>query len=146
MPHQPVKNASEESGCLSWRREWDTVALAVTNKLRGTRIHDAFNMLRSLRRRLMRRSDGEAILLQRYIRLYGKPLNLRNPQKFTEKLFYRMIGLNRRPNPKFTQLSDKFRAREYVRSKLGDQHLVKLLWHGEDPRGIPFETLPEEYV
>ena len=31
-------------------------------------------------------------------------------------------------------------------SKVGEQHLVKLLWHGEDPSAIPFDTLPAEYV
>ncbi|MEO6555590.1 MAG: ATP-grasp fold amidoligase family protein [Nitrospiraceae bacterium] len=94
----------------------------------------------------MRRSEGEEILLQRYVRVHGKHLNLTNPQKFTEKLFCRMISLNRRQNPIFTQLSDKFTARAYVGGKVGEQHLVKLLWHGEDPREIPFDTLPAEYV
>ena len=31
-------------------------------------------------------------------------------------------------------------------SKVGEQHLVKLLWHGVDPHAIPFDTLPAEYV
>jgi hypothetical protein len=57
-----------------------------------------------------------------------------------------MISLNRRQNPKFTQLSDKYEARAYVRSKVGEQHLIKLLWHGKDPRAIPFDTLPAQYV
>jgi hypothetical protein len=116
------------------------------NKLRGTWLHYVFNVSRNVRRRLMRRSDGEAILLQRYSRIHGKPLNLANPQTFTEKLFCRMISLNRRDNHLFTQVSDKFIVRDYVRLKVGEQHLVKLLWHGEDPRQIPFDNLPEEYV
>src|SRR4026207_1246145 len=123
-----------------------TGATSVVNKLRGTWIHDAFNKLRSLKQRVMRRSEGEQILLQRYVRVHGKHLNVTNPQNFTEKLFCRMIALNRRHNPIFTQLSDKFTARAYVGGKVGEQHLVKLLWHGEDPREIPFDTLPAEYV
>ncbi|MEO5630314.1 MAG: ATP-grasp fold amidoligase family protein [Nitrospiraceae bacterium] len=94
----------------------------------------------------MRRSDGERYLLEKYIRVYGKHLNLMNPQNFTEKLFCRMISWNRGHNPIFTQLSDKFTARAYVASKVGEQHLVKLLWHGKDPSAIPFDTLPAEYV
>ena len=102
----------------------------VVHKLRGTWIHYVFNKLRSLRQRVMRRSDGEDILLQRYVRVHGKHLNLTNPRNFTEKLFCRMISLNRRQNPNFMQLSDKYTARTYVCSKVGEQHVVKLLWHG----------------
>ena len=123
-----------------------TGASPVLNKLRGTWIHTVLNKLRSVKRRLMRRSEGERFLLQRYVRVHGKHLNLTNPQNFTEKLFGRMIALNRRQNSKFTQLSDKFTARAYVGSKVGEQHLVKLLWHGKDPSAIPFDTLPAEYV
>ena len=123
-----------------------TGASPVLTKLRGTWIHSVLNKLRSVKRRLMRRSDGEDILFQRYVRVHGKPLNLTNPQKFTEKLFCRMISLNRRHNPIFTQISDKYTARALVGSKVGEQHLVKLLWHGEDPSAIPFDTLPAEYV
>lgn len=104
------------------------------------------NKLRSVKRRLMRRSEGEDILLQKYVHVHGKHLNVTNPQKFTEKLFCRMISLNRKNNHKFTQLSDKYAARAYVSSKVGEEHLIKLLWHGEDANAIPFDSLPAEYV
>jgi len=94
----------------------------------------------------MRRSDGERILLQRYIRVHGKHPNLMNPQNFSEKLFCRMISLNRRNNPTLTLLSDKYAVRAYVASKVGEHHLVKLRWHGTNLREIPFDTLPAEYV
>ena len=123
-----------------------TWATALRDKLQGTWIHYIFNKLRKVKRGLMRRSEGEAVLLQRYVRKHGKPLDLTNPQKFTEKLFCRMIALNRKPNPHFTLVSDKYRASAYVASKVGEQYLVKLLWHGEDPRAIPFDSLPAEYV
>ena len=104
------------------------------------------NKLRSVKRRLMRQSEGEEILLRRYLRVHGKHLDPTNPQKFTEKLFCRMISLNRKNNHKFTQLADKYSARAYVSSKVGKEHLVKLLWHGKDPNAIPFDSLPAEYV
>lgn len=118
----------------------------VVSKLRGTWIHYAFNKLRSLKQRVMRRSDGERYLLQQYFRGTGKHLNLTNPQTFAEKLYCRLIFLNRGYYPSFTQLTDKYAVRAYVSSKVGEQYLVKLLWHGEDPLAIPFDTLPEEYV
>jgi hypothetical protein len=111
-----------------------------------TGINYVLNKLRSVKRRLMRRSEGEDILLKRYVRVHGKQPNLTNPQNFTEKMFCRMISWNRGHNPIFTQLADKYTARAYVSNKVGEQHLVKLLWHGTDPSAIPFDTLPAEYV
>ena len=95
----------------------------------------------------MRRSEGEAFLLRRYVRIHGKPLNLTNPQTFTEKLFWRMITWNRGDMPpRFTQLADKYAVRAHVASTVGEEYLIKLLWQGNDPRAIPFDRLPAEYV
>lgn len=66
---------------------------------------------RSVRSRVMRRSDREAILLRRYARIHGKPLNLTNPRTYTEKLFWRMITWNRGDMPpRFTQLTHRLTA------------------------------------
>src|SRR5687768_15028189 len=111
---------------------WTSLSQAIHNYLvntfRGTPIHDVFNTLRRLEQRVLRsrRSEGETILLHRYLRVHGKPLNLTNPQTFTEKLFCRMISWNRGHDPIFTQLTDKYAARAYVSSRVGEQYLVKL--------------------
>jgi len=118
----------------------------VVNQLRGTWIHRVFHKLWDLKQRVMRRSDGERILLEQYVRGTGKQLSLTNPQTFSEKLYCRMISWNRCINPVFTQLADKYAARTYVERKVGEKYLVKVFWEGEDPRSIPFDTLPTEYV
>ncbi|MBS0171312.1 MAG: hypothetical protein JSR62_13240 [Nitrospira sp.] len=118
----------------------------LVNKLHGTWIHHLFHACRNLKQRVMRQSEGENILLQQYVSLYGKPLNLTSPQTFTEKLFCRMISWNRGHDPIFTRLSDKYTARDYVLSMVGEQYLPRLLWSGTDPNAIPFDTLPVEYV
>ncbi len=102
---------------------------------------------RTVKRRVRRRSEGEAYLLRKYAQIHGKPLNLANPQTYTEKLFWRMITWNRGDMPAcFTQLTDKYAVRAYVAHAVGEQHLIKLLWHGTDPRAIPFDRLPAQYV
>ena len=117
---------------------------ALRDKLRETRLLQHY---RSVKRRVRRRSEGEAFLLRRYARIHGKPLNLANPRTYTEKLFWRMITWNRGGMPsRFTQLADKYAVRAYVASTVGAHYLVKLLWHGTDPRAIPFDRLPAEYV
>lgn len=103
--------------------------------------------LLSIKRKVRRRVEGEAILLRRYARIHGKPLNLANPQTYTEKLFWRMVTWNRGDMPtRFTQLTDKYAVRAHVASMVGEQYVPQLLWHGTDPRAIPFDRLPTEYV
>ncbi len=131
-----MKHAVHELGTAAFRA-----------KLRDTWLYDLVVQYRGIKRRVMRRSEGEAFLLRRYARIHGKPLNLTNPQTFTEKLFWRMITWNRGDmSPRFRQLSDKYAVREHVARVVGEEYLVKLLWQGDDPRAIPFDQLPAEYV
>lgn len=121
-------------------------AIGLRARLRGAWIHTVFGKLREITRGLMRRSEGEAFLLRKYARLHGQSLNLTDPQKFTEKLFHRLIILNRGGHQSFTELSDKYLVRTYVSGKVGEEYLTKLLWQGNDPSQIPFDALPTEYV
>ena len=89
-----------------------SMAAALRAKLRGTWLHDLVAYYRGIKRQIMRRSEGEAFLLRGYARVHGKPLNLVNPQTFTEKLFWRMITWNRGAMPpRFRELSDKYAVR-----------------------------------
>jgi len=102
--------------------------------------------LHALKLRLFRKSDGEAHLHGAYTKLYGKALNTENPVTWSEKIFCRMLDLNRKPHSLFTRLADKYLVREYVRGKIGEKCLVKLFWSGTDPAAIPFDSLPEKCV
>jgi hypothetical protein len=120
---------------------------ALRAKLRDTWLHDLVTHYRAIRRRVLRRSEGEAFLLRRYARIHGKPLNLMNPQTFTEKLFWRMVTWNRGDMPpRFRRLADKYAVRAHVASTIGEEYLIPLLWQGDDPRAIPFDRLPANYV
>jgi hypothetical protein len=94
----------------------------------------------------MRRSQGEEILLERYARAHGRPVDLANPSTFTEKLTCRLVELNRQRRPAFTHLVDKYAVRPYVAERVGEEHLVDLLWHGSEPERLPFDDLPASYV
>jgi hypothetical protein len=118
----------------------------VASKLRDTWIHNLLNKLRTIKRNLLRRSEGERLLLQQYVSGTGKQLNMKMPETFSEKLYSRMISWNRGHDPIFTQLADKYAARDHVAKKIGQEYLVRLLWHGTEPDAIPFDALPTEYV
>lgn len=126
------------------RPTWMT---ALRAKLRDSRLHDMVVQYRAIKRRVLRRSEGEHFLLRRYARIHGKPLNLENPQTFTEKLFWRMVTWNRGDMPpRFRQLTDKYAVRAHVAMMVGERCLIRILWQGNDPRAIPFDELPAEYV
>lgn len=127
----------------STARTWAT---NLKERLRGTWCDQLYHSIKKAKRSLLRQSEGEAILLARYHRVHGKPLNMKMPKTFTEKLFWRMITWNRGVNPIFSQLSDKYSVRTHVACSIGDTYLIRLLWHGEDPRTIPFDRLPDRYV
>jgi hypothetical protein len=88
---------------------------ALRAKLRDTWPHDLVTQCRTIKRRVMRRSEGEAFLLRRYAKIHGKPLNLTHPRTFTEKLCWRMVVWNRGDMlPRFSQLADKYAVRSHV--------------------------------
>lgn len=129
------------------RAVYTSLTAGLRAQLRDTWLHAFIKQYRTIKCKVMWRSEGETILLQRYLRIHGKPLNLSNPQTFTEKMFWRMIMWNRGTMPpRFRQLADKYAVRAYVANKVGEEYLVKLLWHGDDPHAIPFDKLPAEYV
>lgn len=88
-------------------------------------------------------SDYKRIISQVYQKRTGNPLNLDNPVRFTEKLQWRKI-FDR--DPVYSLLADKYRVRDWVKAKIGDDHLIPLLgvWKSFDE--INFNELPVEFV
>lgn len=70
-------------------------------------------------------------------------LDLKNPQTFNAKLQW--IKLYDR-NPLYTTLVDKYRVKEYVRERVGDEHVVPLLGAWDSVDDIEWDKLPEQFV
>ncbi|HYO46383.1 MAG TPA: ATP-grasp fold amidoligase family protein, partial [Gemmatimonadota bacterium] len=60
----------------------------------------------------------------------------------TEKLFRRMIVIDRSGDESLTPLVDKLAVRHWVAEKIGAEHAVPVLWTGTSPSDIPFDELP----
>ncbi len=73
----------------------------------------------------------------------GKCLNLRKPKTFNEKQNWLKLYDRR---PEYTIMVDKYKVREYIAPKIGDQYLVPLLGVWDSPEEIDFESLPNEFV
>lgn len=87
-------------------------------------------------------SDRDYLMMQFQARMH-RPLNLDNPQLFSEKLQW--LKLNDQ-NPLYTQLVDKYRVREYIADKIGEEYLIPLLGVWDDPNDIDFDALPDKFV
>jgi TupA-like ATPgrasp len=86
--------------------------------------------------------DKEMIKIQ-YKIATGRKLNLKSPQRFTEKLQW--YKLNYR-DPLMTQCSDKYNVREYIISKGYEDILVPLYGTYDRAEEIDFDKLPNKFV
>lgn len=73
----------------------------------------------------------------------GQELNLDKPYTFNEKLQWLKL-YNRRPI--YTMMVDKYKVREYIKERLGEEYLIPLIGAWDDPDEIDFDALPDQFV
>ena len=78
-----------------------------------------------------------------YRGVFGKDIDWDNPKTFNEKLQW--LKLHDR-NPKYVQMVDKYEAKEYVRSIIGEQYIIPTygIWNSFEE--IDFSILPNSFV
>jgi hypothetical protein len=97
--------------------------------------------------RLSERLTGYRRERLRFEKKLGYPLNLKHPKSFNEKMCWRKIYDR---NPLFPIIVDKVAVREYISDVLGKERaervLIPLFMVAQNPRDIPFQALPREFV
>lgn len=73
----------------------------------------------------------------------GKRLDWNNPQTFNEKLQWLKLYDRK---PEYTTMVDKYKVREYIAERLGEEYLIPLLGVWNDPDEIDFDALPNQFV
>ncbi len=86
--------------------------------------------------------DKTMVKLQYRIKT-GRKLNLKNPQRFTEKLQWYKLYYR---NPLLKKCADKYEVREYVKSKGLDNILNELYGIYDTPEEINLKELPNQFV
>lgn len=86
--------------------------------------------------------DKQMLQLQYYIKLHRK-LNLKNPQRFTEKLQWYKLYYR---TPLMRQCADKWEVRKYVEDCGLSHILVPVVGVYNNVEEIKFEQLPEKFV
>lgn len=73
----------------------------------------------------------------------GETLDLENPITYNQKIQWLKVYDT---TPLKTQLTDKYLVRDWVKDKIGEKYLTKLLgvWHNFDD--IDFDSLPDKFV
>lgn len=78
-----------------------------------------------------------------YLLSVGHKLKLENPKTFNEKLQWLKLHDRR---PEYTKMVDKYEAKEYVRSILGDEYIIPTLALWNKVEDIDISQLPNEFV
>ena len=73
----------------------------------------------------------------------GYKLNLENPRTFNEKLQWLKLYDRR---PEYTQMVDKYDAKEYVANIIGKEHIIPTLAVYDSAEEIDFDALPNQFV
>lgn len=87
--------------------------------------------------------DDETVIRKRYKAVFGRELNLENPKTFNEKIQWRILKDRK---DIYTQLADKYLVRDYVKEKIGEEYLIKLLGVYERAEDIDYDKLPNKFV
>ena len=73
----------------------------------------------------------------------GEKLSLEDPKTYNEKIQWLKLYDS---TPLKTQLSDKYRVREWVKEKIGEEYLIPLLGVWDRFEEIDFDALPDKFV
>lgn len=99
--------------------------------------------MRELIYRLLSYVGDASFIKMRYFYQFNKLPNLKKPQTFNEKLQW--LKLNNR-KPEYTNMVDKYKARDYVAEKIGDEYLIPLIGVWDTPEDIDFDSMPDQFV
>ena len=78
-----------------------------------------------------------------YKKLFGKPMNMNNPQTFAEKIQWLKLYHH---DEKIVLCADKFLVREYVKERIDEKHLINMPFVWDSHKDINFDELPKSFV
>ncbi|WP_082144166.1 ATP-grasp fold amidoligase family protein [Anaerococcus jeddahensis] len=87
--------------------------------------------------------DDKTYIEKMFKSIMGHPINLKNPNTFNEKLQWLKL-YNRKPE--YTMMVDKYKVRDYISEKIGEEYLIPLLGVWDSPDDIDFDSLPNQFV
>ena len=78
-----------------------------------------------------------------YKKVFGVKPDLENPKNFNEKNNWRKLYER---NDNYTLMVDKYKLKQIVKEKCGENHFIPLIGVWNDPGEIDFSSLPDKFV
>jgi len=79
----------------------------------------------------------------RYKQVFGKKLNLKNPQTFNEKIQWLKLHDRR---PEYHNMVDKYEVKDLIAKIIGEEYVIKTLGVWDKYDDVDFDSLPEQFV
>ena len=95
------------------------------------------------RKEFFNNMSDEEFLRKKYKCQLHKDLNLENPQYFNEKMQWLKL-YNRKPE--YVQMVDKVAVKDYVASRIGNEHIIPTIAVYDKYEDIDFDKLPDKFV
>ena len=95
------------------------------------------------RRGIFKWMEDERYLKMAYYCKFHKKLHLDHPVSFDEKLQWLKL---RDRNPQYVKMVDKYEAKEYVASIIGEDYIIPTLGVWDSFDEIDFNSLPDRFV
>ena len=93
--------------------------------------------------RLARLLPDKVYLSLKYYKYYGRSLNWKDPQTFSEKLQWLKLYDRK---PEYTIMVDKYAVKKYVADIIGEEYIIPTLGVWDKPEEIEWEKLPNQFV
>ena len=87
--------------------------------------------------------SDKLLLSIKYRHFFHRKLNWDNPQTFSEKIQWLKIYGRTAIN---TVMSDKYRVKQYIKDRIGEEYVIPLLGVWDRPEDIDFLKLPDRFV
>ena len=87
--------------------------------------------------------DDSTFLKMKYSLCMADSLDILSPTTFNEKLQWLKLYDRK---PQYTVMVDKYKVREYIADKIGEQYLIPLLGVWDSPDEIDFNVLPNRFA
>lgn len=105
---------------------------------------ECVKIVRALQRLIfIKLADDYSFVMWSQKRYCNRQPNLDKPKTFTDKMLWRMLYDRQQI---YSDCTDKYKVRDYVKKKIGDNYLKRIFWITENPKNIEWEKLPKKFM
>ena len=101
------------------------------------------NLKKIIKKKINNRLPDSIYLKRKFLKIMKKPLDLKNPKTFNEKLQWLKINDRR---PEYVRMVDKYAAKEFAARIIGNEYIVPTLGVWDHFDDIDFSTFPNQFA